>query len=90
MHLVLVAAKLVTMSLGLLIAYQAYRGYRRNDSPPMLFIAVGFLFISVGAIIQGLLFEFLDTNIFDAGAIQTALVAIGMLFVLYSLYGDRL
>ena len=27
---------------GLFIAYQAYRGYRRNDSRPMLFIAVGF------------------------------------------------
>lgn len=89
MHLVLVAAKLVTMSLGLLISYQAYRGYRRNDSTPMLHIAVGFLFISVGAIIQGLLFEFVGLDIFDAGAIQTALVAVGMLFVLYSIYGDR-
>ncbi len=28
--------------IGLFIAYQAYRGYRRNDSRPMLFIAVGF------------------------------------------------
>lgn len=27
---------------GLLIAYQAYRGYRRNHSRPMLFIALGF------------------------------------------------
>jgi len=32
---------------GLLIAYQAYRGYRRNDSRPMLFIAVGFV-LTVG------------------------------------------
>ncbi|MFC7141303.1 hypothetical protein ACFQMA_15875 [Halosimplex aquaticum] len=31
--------------LGLFIAYQAYRGYRRNDSRPMLFIAVGFIVI---------------------------------------------
>nr|WP_254525437.1 hypothetical protein [Natrinema caseinilyticum] len=28
--------------IGSFIAYQAYRGYRRNDSRPMLFIAVGF------------------------------------------------
>ena len=27
---------------GLFIAYQAYRGYRRNHSRPMLYIAVGF------------------------------------------------
>jgi hypothetical protein len=32
----------VAALVGLLIAYQAYRGYRRNDSRPMLFIAVGF------------------------------------------------
>jgi hypothetical protein len=34
---------LLTALVGLLIAYQAYRGYRRNDSRPMFFIAVGFV-----------------------------------------------
>ncbi|MFC7079689.1 DUF7521 family protein [Halorussus caseinilyticus] len=33
---------IATALVGLLIAYQAYRGYRRNDSRPMLFIAIGF------------------------------------------------
>ncbi|UPW00836.1 hypothetical protein M0R88_01725 [Halorussus gelatinilyticus] len=36
------AMNLVAALVGLLIAYQAFRGYRRNDSRPMLFIAVGF------------------------------------------------
>ncbi len=27
---------------GIIITYIAYRGYRRNDSRPMLFIAIGF------------------------------------------------
>jgi hypothetical protein len=31
--------------LGLFIAYQAYRGYRRNESRPMLFIALGFVLV---------------------------------------------
>jgi hypothetical protein len=31
---------LVTV-VGLFVAYQAYRGYRRNDSDPMLFLAAG-------------------------------------------------
>ena len=31
--------------LGLFVAYQAYRGYRRNESRPMLFIALGFVLI---------------------------------------------
>lgn len=31
--------------LGIFIAYQAFRGYRRNDSRPMLFIAIGFVLV---------------------------------------------
>ncbi|WP_179264478.1 DUF7521 family protein [Natrinema halophilum] len=36
------ATDVLSALIGLFIAYQAYRGYRRNDSRPMLFIAVGF------------------------------------------------
>lgn len=34
--------QVLTAVLGLLIAYTAYKGYRRNDSRPMFFIALGF------------------------------------------------
>lgn len=86
-HVELVVAKLVTMCLGFLIAYQAYRGYRDHGSEPLLYVAVGFLFISFGAVIEGLLFDVVGLGIFTAGAVQTSIVAVGMLFVLYSLYG---
>lgn len=36
----------VTAVVGLFVAYQAYRGYRRNDSRPMLFLAVGVLLLT--------------------------------------------
>jgi hypothetical protein len=87
MHIELVIAKLVTVGLGLLITYQAYRGYRTYGSEPMLYVAIGFLFISVGAVIEGLLFDVVGLSIFLAGTIQTAIVAAGMLVILYSLYG---
>jgi hypothetical protein len=86
-HLELVVAKLVTMSLGFLIAHQAYKGYRAYGSTPMLYVAIGFLFISVGAIIEGILFDVFGWSIFLAGTVQTAIVAIGMIVILYSLYG---
>lgn len=88
MHQALVIAKLVTMGLGLLIAYQAYLGYRRHDSRPLRYVAVGFLLISVGAVLEGILFEVFGFSIFASGTIQTTLVAAGMLAVLYSLYGN--
>ncbi len=88
MHVELVIAKIITMGLGFLIAYQAYRGYREYGSKPMLYVAVGFLFISFGAIIEGILYDVFDENIFLAGTVQTIIVAIGMVVILYSLYGQ--
>lgn len=35
-----------TAVVGLFVAYQAYRGYRRNDSRPMLYLAVGVLLLT--------------------------------------------
>lgn len=88
MHQALIIAKLVTMGLGFLIAYQAYGAYRTYQSEPMGFVALGFGLISVGAVIEGLLFEVEGVSIFVAGAVQTTIVAAGMLAVLYSLYGS--
>lgn len=89
MHEPLILAKLGVLVIGLFIAYQAYLGYARNGSEPMLYLAIGFAFISVGAILEGLLFELLEIDIFLAGTIQTTITAIGMLVVLYSLYGSH-
>lgn len=88
MHIELVIAKLITVGLGLLITYQAYKGYRAYHSEPMLYVAIGFLFISVGSVIEGVLFDVVGLSIFLAGTIQTAIVAVGMLVILYSLYGQ--
>ena len=85
-HLTLVAAKIVALLLGLLIAAQAYRGYRRNDSWPMLYLAVGFAIISVGTAVEGVLYEILGTPIQTASAVQSVIVTLGMLVVLYSIY----
>ncbi|MFB6106754.1 MAG: hypothetical protein ABEJ70_07250 [Halobacteriaceae archaeon] len=87
MHQGLVVAKLITMGLGFLIAYQAYRGYRTHGSEPMRYVALGFFLISVGAVLEGALYEIVGLSIFLAGTIQTTIVAAGMLAVLYSLYG---
>ncbi|MFB6108405.1 MAG: hypothetical protein ABEJ82_06145 [Haloplanus sp.] len=85
-HLAFVAAKLVTVALGVLIAYQAYRGYRRNDARRMLYVAFGFVLLSVGGVLEGVLFEFFGVPVFRAGFVATLLVAAGLLSILYALY----
>jgi hypothetical protein len=87
MHPGLIVAKLVTMVLGFLIAYQAYRGYRRSNSQSMLYLAVGFAIISFGAIVEGILFDVVGLTLHNAGTVATTIVAIGMLTILYALYG---
>ena len=87
MHIGLVIAKLVTMALGFIIAFQAYRGYRRSNSQSMLYLAVGFAIISFGAIIEGILFDVVGLTFHNAGTAATAIVAVGMLTILYALYG---
>jgi len=87
MHIGLVIAKIVTMALGFIIAFQAYRGYRRSNSQSLLYLAIGFAIISFGAIIEGILFDVVGLTFHNAGTVATAIVAIGMLTILYALYG---
>ncbi|WP_458189092.1 DUF7521 family protein [Haladaptatus sp. NG-WS-4] len=89
MHIGLVVAKFVVVVLGLLIAFQSYRAYKRYESRPMLFLALGFSIISIGAVIEGVLYEVMNLSIFFAGMIQSSVVAVGMVAVLYSLYGRQ-
>lgn len=89
MHEPLIVAKLLVMFLGLFIAATAYRGYRRHQSTAMFYFAIGFTFISVGTAIEGLLFELVALDIFLVSTIQTIIVAVGMLVILYSLYGEQ-
>ena len=46
-YLVLLAVTLGALMLGLFIAFQAYRGYRRNQSRRMLFLALGLALLTV-------------------------------------------
>lgn len=79
-------ASLLSGLIGILIAYVAYRGYRRNDSRPMLYIAAGFglalgipfalvpaFFIAPSRVVQGLY------------VVQTTSQLSGLLLILYAL-----
>ncbi|MFW5939329.1 MAG: DUF7521 family protein [Halolamina sp.] len=81
-----VVAKLFTTALGLLIAYQAYRGYRRHGAPLMLYVALGFALIAAGSLLEGALFELFALTIFQAGLVAALVAAAGMLSILYALY----
>ncbi|MFC6732590.1 MULTISPECIES: hypothetical protein [unclassified Haladaptatus] len=86
MSLALLAGKLLTVALGFIIAAKGFQGYRRHQSEPMFYLSSGFLFISVGGVMDCSFFTLLDIETLMSGVIQTSLVAIGMVLVLYSMY----
>jgi hypothetical protein len=77
--------KLVTLVLSLAVAYLAYHGYRRTESDPMRYVSVGFVFIGVGAVCEGLVYRLFDTSFLSAAVVQGVVVSSGLLFVLASL-----
>jgi glucose uptake protein GlcU len=89
MHVPLVVGKLLVLVVGVFITYLAYDGYRRHRSSAMLYFAIGFGLVSVGTVIEGLLFEVAGVDIILASTIQTVITALGMATVLYSLYGRQ-
>lgn len=46
-YLLLLSASLIALGLASFIVLHAYRGYRRNDSPRMLFLAGGLCLLTV-------------------------------------------
>lgn len=64
----------------------AYRGYRKTRGRSLLYAALGFLMIGTGALIEGILFEFISFPFENAHAVGATFTASGLLMLLYSIY----
>ncbi len=83
------AYEMVGAALGLFIAYLAYRGYRRNASRPMLYLAIGFgiiLGLPIPVVALSLLFPSIPDPVVQA-FVQTLEIG-GLLCIVYALRMD--
>jgi hypothetical protein len=79
------ATAAATALVGAFVAYQAYRGYRRNDSGRMLYLAIGILLLTtVPVVIRQPLVLFELTTRAQAGLVAQTCRVLGLLAVLYS------
>lgn len=85
---------LVATGLSAVISYQAYRGYRRNDARSMLYLAVGFAFITLVPFFVDIVFYAVVGRLYRTRFTSVLLPStkygiqiVGLAFVLYSLYG---
>ena len=83
--------KIVALILGAFIVYLAYRGFRRNRSRPLLYVAVGFALITGGTIAEGILYVVVGSigsvlSLLVAITVGTAITVLGFATIIYSIY----
>ncbi|SEV82757.1 DUF7521 family protein [Natrinema salifodinae] len=89
-ELLTVASLFLVALFGTIIAYQAYRGYRRNDATSMLYLAVGLLLLTLFPF----LLNVIVTTLVSPERIVIALLEnisrlVGLVAITYSLYGQH-
>lgn len=81
--------KAVALILGGFIVYLAYKGYKRNSSKPLLYVALGFALITAGTIAEGILYVLLGSELLSAIATGTAVMVLGFVVIIYSIYSVK-
>jgi hypothetical protein len=84
-----VAFKTMTLLLGGLITYFSYRAYRRTGSPALRALAIGFGFVTIGAMIAGVTDQLTNLPINATLAIESGLTTVGFAVIVYSLYAQE-
>ncbi|GGM60292.1 phosphoglycerol transferase MdoB-like AlkP superfamily enzyme [Halarchaeum rubridurum] len=96
-YLVLLAVTLLALVLSLAIVLQAYRGYRRNRSRPMLYLALGLVLLTVVPFAISLAVASLGQRLgfgplvytYYAPIVSRVVEIAGLASILYSLYVRR-
>jgi len=81
--------KVIALILGAFIVYLAYKGYKRNSSKPLLYVALGFTLITAGTIVEGILYVILGSELLNAIATGTVIMVLGFVVIIYSIYSVK-
>ena len=85
----LTVAQALILILGGIVVYYATKSYRKTKSGAMLFLAIGFGFVTLGAASAGVLYNLSSSTLEVAIAAQAAFQVIGFFTIVYSLKGTR-
>ncbi|OTF01743.1 hypothetical protein [Halorubrum sp. SD683] len=85
----IVVVKTLILLLGSGITYIAFRAYRNTGAPSLKALGVGFGIVTFGTLLGGIAHQLLAVSLEVGILINSALVAVGLAIVLYSLYLER-
>ena len=80
------ALELMIIFSGFFIVYLAFNGYRRINNNSLLYLGIGFSLLTIGSIIEGVLYELLTIDLLKAHLIEALFQLGGFIFVIYSIY----
>lgn len=78
--------KTFTLLLGGLITYYSHRAYRRTASSALRALTYGFGAVTVGALLAGVVDQYLPVSHHLALVVESLFTTTGFLVILYSLY----
>jgi branched-subunit amino acid ABC-type transport system permease component len=87
--LLLLISEGAIVALGGLLVYVSAKAYRRERSISMLAMSIGFAVIVVGSLIEEIFLEVFRYQLVEAHTLENLAVAIGLLILVYSIYGAR-
>ncbi len=82
------AFMLLVLVVGGIISYYAYRSWNHSRARPMLFMAIGFALVSLGAAIAGIVYEVVTHGDYlMAWIVSSVFTLAGFVLILHSLLG---
>lgn len=82
----IIAFKTVTLLLGALITYLAFKAYRRTGERSLGALSLGFGIVTTGTLIAGIADQLVQADFLTGLLIESALIAVGFAVIVYSLY----
>jgi hypothetical protein len=87
--ILLLLSEVAIVAMGGVLVYVSARAYRRNKSRSMLAMSVGFAIIVLGSLIEEVSLEVLGYQLVEAHTLENVAVAVGLVILVYSIYGAR-
>ena len=84
----IILVKSLTLVLGALITYLAFKAYRRTGGSSLRSLAIGFGIVTLGSALAGVADQLLGVSLPIGVLLQSLLTALGFAVITYSLYAD--
>ncbi len=87
--LVLLLSEAAIVALGGVLVYVSMRAYRRTKNKSMLALSLGFAVIIMEPLVEEVFLDVFRNPMLEAHILRNLIVAVGLLIIVYSIYGGR-